>query len=230
MELFVLVIVSSVICAIVGFFIDEGSGALWGFFLGPIGWIIAAILKGKDSKVQEDFRRPGQPPVQQEQPMRAASVSKLTAETEQQRKWKVLKEVDPDIRAASECVTQLDPALDAVLAEKYLTLNDKHYLQSLTNLVTQIHKDRVSAELAQAAEYSAEVFESGQRQKLEYERVIGADWIAPETGTRVKSVEIYAGSWTGWRGGIRVNLEDGRNILINKAMRRDFASGDDRWK
>ncbi len=146
------------------------------------------------------------------------------------RKWAVLKEVDAEVRAASARVSELDPALDAILAEKFLILNQKEYLQGLTDLVVASHAEKQVQDIARAEQLGTAIFESGQRQKIEYEKSLGADRIDHQFGSRVQSVDIYAGSWAGLAGGIRITLEDGRNILRHKSMRRDFGVGDESWK
>ncbi len=145
------------------------------------------------------------------------------------RKWAVLKEVDAEVRAASVKVSEFDPALDAILAEKYFILNQKEYLQRLTDSLIAAHAEQKAQEMTRVEQLGASIVQMGQRQKADYEMSFGADQFDHYLGCRVQSVDIYAGSWVFLRGGIRITLEDGRRILRNKGMRRDFAAGDESW-
>lgn len=48
-----ILIVAAILFAVAGYFVDGAAGAVWGAILGPVGLIIAAILKGKENKEQE---------------------------------------------------------------------------------------------------------------------------------------------------------------------------------
>ena len=237
LEVFVVFFISAAIGGVVGAFIDGQRGALWGFFLGPIGWIISAILKKPGSAISSERvyeqTSPRESFARTSNDFNAVAPVLGKPKAEQSldvRKWAVLKEVDAEVRAASARVSELDPALDAILAEKYLILNQKEYLEGLTDLVVSSYAEKQLQEAARAEQLGTAIFDSGQRQKIEYENSLGADRIDHQFGSRVQSVDIYAGSWAGLTGGIRITLEDGRTMLRNKSMRRDFGVGDDSWK
>ena len=226
----------SIISAVIGYAIDEGRGLIWGLVLGPIGWIIAAILKGKVDKPPQDFGGSVAFGLSSGDTTSFSSNSMTLIDRSILKKWEILKKIDPEVRAASKRVSGIDPNLDTELAEKYLILNDRKYLLSLTNLVIQSYNDKQEDEFKQkiaekeaADQFLKEEFETARAQMIEYEQSLGPDRIDPETGTHVTKVVIYDGSLIGWRGGIRITFSDGSTTLRNQGMIKDFSGGDDSW-
>lgn len=121
----------AIVGAFVGALIDGWRGALWGFFLGPIGWIIVAIrrLESREAPKSKHHVKARE----MKEPKEAVAILANKSEAYDVKKWNILKEVDPEIKAASDRVVAVDPMLDAVLAEKYLHLSQKEYLQPLVD-------------------------------------------------------------------------------------------------
>jgi hypothetical protein len=130
------VLFGCIVCALVGAVIDGRRGALWGFFLGPVGWVIASIRR-------LERRAPANPTVDEStenEPKQTEPAAAMPPAFDG-KKWAILKDVDLDIKAASDRVSDVDPRLDALLAEQYLCLSDKKYLQPLVdNLLSGAHR------------------------------------------------------------------------------------------
>lgn len=54
------------------------------------------------------------------------------------KKWNTLKEIDPDIRAAANRLNEYGNNWEDELADRYLSLNDKKYLDDILSAVIQI--------------------------------------------------------------------------------------------
>lgn len=126
LSLLFIVLFCCLVSALVGALIDGRRGALWGGFLGPIGWVIASIRR-LERRVQTKSPIDGNGEI---------DIGHLEPQAEgpppfDMKKWAILKEVDADIKTASDRVSAADPLLDAVLAEKYLCLSEKSYLEPL---------------------------------------------------------------------------------------------------
>jgi len=134
-----LVLLSLALSVVIGAIIDGKRGALWGL-LGPFGWIIAAIGRLENRTAPKPTSRAEQDSESHDQSENAHQNNSYDV-----KKWLILKEVDPEIREASDRVSALDPKLDAVLADKYLRLSQKEYLEPLVaRLISDATKERKS--------------------------------------------------------------------------------------
>lgn len=72
------------------------------------------------------------------------------------KKWSVLVELDPEIRAAAERVRAKGMRYEALLAQKYMAINDKAYLKAAEDAVhKQAEEDEVNSRAGLQAHQSA---------------------------------------------------------------------------
>ena len=139
-----LVLFSLIVSMVIGALIDGGRGALLGVF-GPFGWVVSVILKKKDTsdkKLLVAVRDIGRIIDNADTSSQSTPVS-INKNAEISKRWEVLKSVDTEIRMASIEVAKSDPRLEYVLAEKFLLLNDKSYLQSLVEVVLRDYRSNI---------------------------------------------------------------------------------------
>jgi len=72
--------------------------------------------------------------------------STINASTAQHdaHKWETLKQVDPEIAAAAAKANAVDAEAEKLLAKKYLTLNDKSYLDTMVKKAIEESKNIVN--------------------------------------------------------------------------------------
>jgi hypothetical protein len=224
------IVISGIFSGIVGTFIDGERGFLWGFFLGPIGWLIAAVLKNGRSQQ-----------INLERAVGAIEKTNTVHLPVEKNKWEILKEVDQDIRSASDEVIEIDPELDAVLAEKFLALNQKEYLRAIVESIKKSKTEELEREkhiIAQQLEMEAEIERklkdehqlSSAHEMDEYRKILIRDNYDYRYAARCIDIKAYYGSVVDLRGGIVVFFEDGRTLLTREGRSRVFAVGDESWK
>lgn len=225
-------LIAVIITFIIGALIDGVKGGLWGLFLGPLGWIIAAILKesNKGAPIYNYINTLPSEPKEKANIYVKNSAPSLVTQRFDKKKWDVLKEVDSDISYAAKRVSALDPGLEYELAEKYLVLGQREYLEKIVDATIEAWREK-RAEDEKKRQFLQEKYSNSAMQEVtQYEKLIGEKRFDEQYGSVVKDVQVYDGSWVGWKGGIVITLEDGRTVLKNKGLSRVFGKDDYSWR
>lgn len=222
---FLILLALMAIFAFVGFKMAESRGkdpVLWAILCGLTGLIGLLFLAASgQAKREPDTTKPYEP-AQIPPPSSSGETSPPKTATYDEKKWAILKEVDPEVRAAAQEIAALGPAYEADMAEKYQVLNDKTYLAPIVAAVkeraAQVAEDikRIeSSRSEKAAAYYAEYMGAVHRNR-------GLD---PRTSKKVARVEeFYGDRAVGWHGGITVYFEDGTVEIREGNKYRPFDS------
>ncbi len=96
-------------------------------------------------------------------PASSPTLAQPSQNLESLKKWEVLVELDPEIRAAAATARALGPRYEQILAQKYLALSDKTYLAAALEAVSkqadadsqQAEADRQSSKIEMWPDYSS---------------------------------------------------------------------------
>jgi len=226
-------IVTWVICGIVCGIVASSKGrdpTGWffiGLILGIFGMFLIALLPAVNTTSSDSFS--GWNASNQDHstfPSNAATIQRASALPESKydkQKWNILKEVDAEIAATAARIIALDPVLEDMLAEKFITLNDKSYLASIErHIADKFLADRKLFE-EQTANLEKGEAESSQREMQDYRFAIqGTGQFDPKHNLKVTNVEPYVGSWVSFRGGIKITFDDGSVLLKKGHLGRTF--------
>lgn len=238
MEIFLILFISVIFGAIcAGIASSKERNAVGWFFVGFFFWLIGLIIilalpsESRPNIYSSDtyldrMPTPYRPPAQ---PL-APSVSYQAAppkpvEDEGAKRWRVLKEVDPEIGGAAARMAKLGPDYEKELADKFLTLNDKSYLPAIeAQLTTKAEEARRAAD-ERIAQLGAENAASSEHEMAVYRKLLNdRGGVDPQTGSKVIGFAPYLGSWKTYHGGIIVHLANGQVLLRKGVYGRPFAS------
>lgn len=197
-----------VLFGIVGAFILGIAGFLLGVFFGPIGLIIAALMRKvsqQDSAINSFTSA------------RFAHREEVSTQASLESKWELLKRADADILLAAKEVSLVAPGLEDMLRDKYLLLGEKRLLRPIVDLVVEDWTNRSKSTASE------------NRAVQEYLQFIGPEKYDRWQKGTVRSVDEYHGSWRAFNGGVLVQFDDGRVLISHKSYSRIFSSGDNSW-
>lgn len=146
------------------------------------------------------------------------------------RKWNILKDVDAEVSSAVDAVRALDPSMEAELAERFMMLQDRHYLKEIVSSLVNRKNEEIRLREEKVKDIVDRSSEETLKEIEDFEKSLGVDGLAEKYNGVVVSIEPYKGSWRGWIGGISVKFSDGRVLIKKGVMVRLFESGDDSWR